>query len=92
MTIDKKYILPAVVVLGLVVGFWLGSSPASPVNPNPPQPIKRALATVIRTGARLALWVTVFGSKATPPEPQQIVRAPAVDADGHRVINHGEGW
>jgi hypothetical protein len=30
-----------------------------------------------------------------PPEPEQqpqIVKAPPVDADGHRVVNHGEGW
>jgi hypothetical protein len=93
MTITAKHALPLVLIVGLVAGFWLGASQHSPVNPNPPQPIKRTIAGVIRNAARLALWVTVF--KPTPfmePAQQQIVKAPQVDAYGNRVIDHAEGW
>ena len=96
MTIPVKFLFPLVLVVGIAAGFWLGAAPASPVNPNPPQPIKRAIAGVIRNAARLALWVTVF--KPVPfmqPAPQpkeQLVKAPAVDAEGHRIVDHGDGW
>ena len=92
MLIDRRLI--ATVLVALAAGWWLGSSPASPVNPNPPQPIRRAFAGVIRTAARLGLWIAVVGERPSPePEQrQQLVRAPRVDADGHPVIDHREGW
>jgi hypothetical protein len=90
MTLDRK--LVAVVLVALVVGWWLGSSPSSPINPTPQRPVLHALAKLTRTAARLGLWMA-FAAEATPrQEPQQIVRSPAVDADGHRVVDHGEGW
>ena len=89
MIIDRKTI--AVVLVCLAAGWWLGSSPASPINPTPQRPVLQALARLTRTAARLGLWMA-FAAEAPPHEPQQIVRGPSVDADGHRVLNHGEGW
>jgi alkanesulfonate monooxygenase SsuD/methylene tetrahydromethanopterin reductase-like flavin-dependent oxidoreductase (luciferase family) len=83
------------IVAAIVVGWWLGSSPASPVNPHPVQdrPVLRAIGKLTRTAARLGLW---FALAAEPPphveDRQQLVRAPRVDDEGHRVIDHGEGW
>lgn len=89
MTIDRKLI--ATVLVCLAAGWWLGSSPASPINPTPQRPVLNALARLTRTAARLGLWMA-FAAEAPPVEPQQIVRSPSVDAEGHRVLNHGEGW
>ena len=90
MILDRKLI--AVVLVALAAGWWLGSSPASPINPTPQRPVLNALARLTRTAARLGLWMA-FAAEAPPQhEPQQIVRSPAVDSEGHRVLNHGEGW
>ena len=90
MLIDRRTI--AIVLVCLAAGWWLGSSPASPINPQPKRPVLNALARLTRTAARLGLWMA-FAAEAPPhQEPQQIVRSPAVDAEGHRIVNHGEGW
>ena len=89
MTIDRRLI--AIVLVCLAAGWWLGSSPASPINPQPKRPVLNALARLTRTAARLGLWMA-FAAEAPPQEPQQIVRSPAVDDEGHRIVNHGEGW
>lgn len=89
MLIDRKLI--AIVVFCLLAGWWLGSSPASPINPTPQRPVLQAFARLTRTAARLGLWIA-FAAEAPPVETQQIVRGPSLDADGHRVLNHGEGW
>lgn len=91
MHIDRRAV--AVVIVALAVGWWLGSSPSSPINPTPQRPVVHALARLTRSVARLGLWVAFAAEKAPETEhPQQLVRAPAVDADGHRIVNHGEGW
>lgn len=90
MTIDRK--LVAIVLVTLAAGWWLGSSPASPINPTPQRPVIHALGRVARLAARLGLIVATFAEPAPPAEPQQIVRSPAVDAEGHRIVDHGEGW
>jgi hypothetical protein len=90
MPIDRKLIIA--VLVALACGWWLGSSPASPINPTPQRPVLHALARLTRTAARLGLWMA-FAAEAPPQQEQrQIVHAPAVDADGHRIVNHGEGW
>ena len=88
---DRKTVW--VVVLALALGWYLGHSPASPVGPpaRPDRPILRALADVVRVAARWGLWVAVFAEPA-PARAEQLVRVPAVDAEGHRVIDHAEGW
>jgi hypothetical protein len=90
MLIDRK--LVAIVLVCLTAGWWLGSSPASPINPTPQRPVLQAVGRLARIAARLGLWVAMAAEPAPPQEPQQIVRGPAVDSEGHRVLNHGEGW
>lgn len=89
MHIDRRQI--AAVIVALVLGWWLGSSPASPINPQPQRPVLTALARLTRTAARLGLWMA-FAAEA-PPEPRdpRIVQH-SYDAEGHRVVDHGEGW
>ena len=92
MILDRK--LVAIVLVALAAGWWLGSSPASPINPQPQRPVLNALARLTRTAARLGLWMA-FAAEPAPQSsqnPQQLVRGPAVDAEGHRLVNHGEGW
>ena len=89
MLIDRKLI--AIVLVCLAAGWWLGSSPASPINPTPQRPVLQAVGRLARIAARLGLWMAM-AAEAPPQEPQQIVRSPAVDAEGHRIVNHGEGW
>ena len=90
MLIDRK--LVAIVLVALAAGWWLGSSPSSPINPTPQRPVLQKLSRVAMFAARLGLRLALFAEPAPPSEQQQIVRSPAVDAEGHRVLNHAEGW
>jgi hypothetical protein len=89
MPIDRKTV--ALVAACLAVGWWLGSSPSSPVNPNPQRPVLRALARLTRSAARLGLWMAVSGSRPEELDDAQIVHQ-VYDERGNRVVNHGEGW
>lgn len=90
MLIDRRLI--AIVIVTLAAGWWLGSSPSSPINPTPQRPVLQAVGRLARIAARLGLWMAMAAEAPPQQEPQQIVRSPAVDAEGHRVLNHGEGW
>ena len=90
MILDRK--LVAIVIVALAAGWWLGSSPLSPINPTPRRPVLQAVGRLARIAARLGLWVAMAAEPAPPVEAQQIVRSPAVDSEGNRVLNHGEGW
>ena len=90
MTIDRK--LVAIIVVCLAAGWWLGSSPWSPINPTPQRPVLAAVGRLARIAARLGLWMAMAAEPAPQIERQQIVRSPAVDAAGNRVVDHGEGW
>ena len=90
MILDRK--LVAIILLCLAAGWWLGSSPASPINPTPQRPVLQAVGRLARIAARLGLWMAMAAEPAPSSETQQIVRGPSVDADGHRIVNHGEGW
>jgi len=104
MTLDRKTV--AVVAICLALGWWLGSSPSSPINPTPQRPVLKAFARLTRTAARLGLWFALAGESGpdrpqTPGRPQslqgderQLVRAkpPVIGADGLEEIDHGEGW
>jgi len=90
MTIDRKFI--ATVLVCLAAGWWLGSSPSSPINPTPQRPVLQKLSRVAILAARLGLRLALFAEPAPQADGRQLVHAPAVDADGHRVVNHGEGW
>jgi hypothetical protein len=90
MILDRK--LVAIVLVAIAAGWWLGSSPSSPINPTPQRPVLQAVGRLARIAARLGLLMAMAAEPAPQQEPQQIVRSPAVDAEGHRVLNHGEGW
>jgi len=90
MILDRKLI--AIIVVTLAAGWWLGSSPSSPINPTPQRPVLAAVGRLARIAARLGLWAAMAAEPAPQLERQQIVRSPAVDAAGNRVVDHGEGW
>ena len=93
MRIDRPTLQALVVALAL--GWWLGHSPASPVGPPAPpdRPVLTALGKLARFAAKYGLWIALAAEKPPAPEDrQQLVRAPRVDSDGHRVIDHAEGW
>jgi hypothetical protein len=90
MLIDRRTI--AIVLVCLAAGWWLGSSPASPINPTPQRPVLAAVGRLARVAARLGLWMAMAAEPPPQADGRQLVRSPAVDADGHRVINHAEGW
>jgi hypothetical protein len=90
MTIDRKTV--AVILVALAAGWWLGSSPASPINPTPQRPVLQAVGRLARIAARLGLWMAMAAEAPPQADSRQLVHAPAVDAEGHRVVNHGEGW
>jgi hypothetical protein len=90
MLIDRK--LVSIVVICLALGWWLGSSPSSPIAPTPQRPVLAAVGRLARIAARLGLWMAMAAEPAPSAERQQIVRSPTVDAAGNRVVDHGEGW
>lgn len=103
MVVDRKTL--AAFFCAVALGWWLGSSPASPVRPDPrpARPVLHGLAKLGALAARLGLWVALAGEEAPVvqsvlhPERegqdrQGIVQAPTVDSAGHRVLDHREGW
>ena len=90
MLIDRK--LVSIVLVALAVGWWLGSSPSSPINPTPQRSVLAAVGRLARVAARLGLWAALAAESPPHADGRQLVHAPAVDADGHRVIDHAEGW
>jgi hypothetical protein len=90
MLIDRK--LVSIVLVALALGWWLGSSPSSPINPTPQRPVLQAVGRLARIAARLGLWAALAAEAPPQADGRQLVHAPAVDADGHRVVDHGEGW
>lgn len=90
MLIDRRTI--ATVLVCLALGWWLGSSPSSPINPTPQRPVLQAVGRLARIAARLGLWMAMSAEPAPQADGRQLVHAPSVDAEGHRVVDHGEGW
>jgi hypothetical protein len=85
----QKEIQSAVVVglVAVLITWWAATSDYSPVKPEPQRPVLRLLARLAKAG----LWVMMFAESPPPEQPQYVVHA-RVDADGHRVLNHGQGW
>jgi hypothetical protein len=84
----KREIQSAVVValVAVMLTWWAATSDYSPVKPEPSRPVLR----LIQRLARLGLWTMMFVEPA-PQEARYVVHA-RVDENGHRVINHGQGW
>ncbi len=92
MKLDRSTLQALVVALAL--GWWLGHSPASPVGPPAPpdRPVLTALGKLARFAAKYGLWIALAAEEPPQPAPEQLVRSPRRDADGHQVIDHAEGW
>lgn len=87
---DRRLI--AAVVVALVVGYWLASSPSSPIPA--PRPNDRPVVRWIAKVARSFLWVALLAEKP-PAEPQpdhHVSRAAAIGDDGYPIIHNGRGW
>ena len=84
----KREIQSAVVVglVAVMLTWWAATSDYSPVKPEQTRPVLR----LIQRLARLGLWVAMFAEQ--PPAEQAYVVHARVDADGHRILNHGHGW
>jgi hypothetical protein len=54
--------------------------------------VLQAVGRLARIAARLGLWMAMAAEPPPQADSRQLVHAPAVDADGHRVVDHGEGW
>lgn len=91
MLIDRKTVIALVVGLG--IGWWAATSPASPVNPEPVpgRPVLSAFVRLTKTAARLGLWFALAAERP-PEQPRQQLVQHTFDADGHPVVDHGEGW
>lgn len=74
-------------ILGVALGWFAATSPASPVRPAPERPVLRLLARV----AKLGLWALAFAEPPPSQDRHYVVHA-RVDEDGNRVLHHGEGW
>jgi hypothetical protein len=86
MKVSDRNVLIAGLVC-LAIGWWLASSPASPIRPEtePRRPVLRFVARVAKT----FLWVMMVAER--PPQEANIVHA-RIDSEGHQVLNHGQGW
>jgi hypothetical protein len=84
----KREIQSAVVVglVAVMLTWWAATSDYSPVKPEPARPVLRFVQRL----ARLGLWAMMFAEQ--PPAERAYVVHARVDADGHRVLNHGQGW
>ncbi len=85
----KREMQTAVVValVAVMLTWWAATSDYSPVKPEPNRPVLR----LVQRLARLGLWAMMF-AEPPPAEPQHYVVHARVDENGHRVINHGQGW
>lgn len=92
MTRSTRLVVVSAVV-GAAVAWWSATSPRSPVHPDPVpgRPVLSAFVRLTRTAARLGLW---FALAAEPPpeQPRQQLVQHTYDAEGHPVVDHGEGW
>lgn len=84
--------LVTAVVVALALGYWLASSPSSPIPS--PRPNDRPVVRLFAKIARSFLWVALLAEKP-PAEPQpdhHVSRAAAIGDDGYPIIHNGRGW
>lgn len=81
--------LVAVIIVSAATGWWLLNSNASPLAPEKPKdrPVLRFIARV----AKFGLWIALAAEKA-PEDAEQRQVVARFDENGHRVLNHEEGW
>ena len=88
MTNRDLRIVSIAVLVAAAVTWAAATSDYSPIKPKPEsgRPILRLIQRLAKTG----LWVMMFAEP--PPAQEAYVVHARVDADGHRVLNHGQGW
>ena len=86
MTNRELRIVSIAVLVAAAVTWAAATSDYSPIKPQQDRPFLRLIQRLARTG----LWVMMF-AEAPPAEQAYVVHA-RTDADGHRVLNHGQGW
>lgn len=86
MTNRELRLVSITVLVAAAVTWAAATSDYSPIKPEQDRPVLRFLARIAKTG----LWVMMFAEPA--PTDQSYVVQSRVDSDGHRVINHGQGW
>ena len=80
---DHRQTIAAAIVC-LALGWWLATSPESPVRPDP-RPDRPVLTFLARV-AKLGLWVMLAGEQPQQPTSNYIAQ------HGPHALNHGEGW
>lgn len=75
-------------ILGCALGWFAATSPASPIRPAPDRPVLRFLARVAKVG----LWVMWAAEPPPKADSRAYIVHARVDEDGHKVLNHGQGW
>ena len=79
-------IVSIAVLVAAAVTWAAATSDYSPIKPQQERPVLRFLARLAKTG----LWVMMFAEP--PPAKEAYVVQSRVDSEGHRVLNHGQGW
>lgn len=82
----------ALVAVALVAGYWLASSPASPVPA--PRPNDRPVVRWVAGVAKRLLWVALIAEKP-PEEPQpdhRLAHTTRIGDDGYPLIDNARGW
>lgn len=75
-------------VVCVVMGWWLATSPASPLHHKEHE---RPVLKVIAKVAKGLMWFMLVAEK--PQQDQRVCAVHArVDSQGNPVLNHGEGW
>jgi hypothetical protein len=86
MTLTPKQ-LALLCLVCMSAGWWLSSSPSSPVNPTPApdRPVLRWLAKA----AKNLLWIALI---AEEPKGQECLVQQQIGDDGYPVLNHGRSF
>lgn len=87
ITLRKSHLVSACLAC-LIAGWWLTSSPSSPIGPTPAhgRPVLKAIARL----AKGLLWVSLLAE--APPEESETYAHARLDAFGQPVIDHSRGW
>lgn len=89
MTVDKRVVLA--VAAAFAIGFFVSRMEGDGLpNPFKPQRPDRPVLAFVARVAKTFLWVAMFAEQR-PNEPNYRDHA-GLGADGHHVLNHGEGW
>lgn len=88
ITLSKRSLAIALLAC-LVAGWWLSSSPRSPLGP--PGPTDRPVLRWIAKAAKNLLWIAIVAEGPPAQDEPQLVKA-RVGADGYRQLEHRGGW